>query len=96
VLKRTDEINTDQVLPEDVLRLVALRNLMNKYLKAYIQLLVKRINARLDDVGLRAQLGKIDINWKTKEGQTKKIKEIQEQKQGYIDELDSKYKRLPE
>ncbi len=94
VLKRTDEIGVDQVLPEEVLRLVALRNLMNKYIKSYIELLIKRINARLDDVGLRAQLGKIDINWKTKEGQTKKIKEIQEQKQGYIDELDSKYKRF--
>jgi len=96
VLQRTDNIDPNQVLPDEVLRLVALRNLMNKYLKAYIGLLIKKINARLDDVGLRAQLGKIDITWKTKESQSKKIKEIQEQKQGYIDDLDSKYKGAAE
>jgi len=96
VLNRTDDIDPNKVLPDEVIRLIALRNLMNKYLKTYVGLLVKRINARLDDVGLRAQLGKIDITWKTKENQSKKIKEIQEQKQEYIDELDDKYKRLVE
>jgi len=96
VLNRTDDINPNKVLPEEVIRLIAFRNLMNKYLKTYIELLIKRINARLDDVGLRAQLGKIDITWKTKENQSKKIKEIQEQKQESLDELDYKYKRLVE
>lgn len=96
LLQRTEAIDPNQTLPDDVLRLIALRNLMNRYLKTYIELLVKRINARLDDVGLRAQLGKIDINWKTKEYQTKKIKDIQEQKQGYMDELDLRYKRFTE
>jgi tetratricopeptide (TPR) repeat protein len=96
VLNITDRLSSNQVLPEEVIRLIALRNLMNKYLKSYINLLIKRINARLDDVGLRAQLGKIDITWKTKENHSKNIKEIQEQKQGYIDEMDDKYKRLVE
>jgi hypothetical protein len=96
VLKRTDDIDSNTVLPDDILRLIALRNLMNKYLKTYLDLLVKRIDARLDDVGLKAQLGKIDINWKTKEGQTKKIKEIQEKKQEHMDELEYKYKRFIE
>jgi tetratricopeptide (TPR) repeat protein len=96
VLSRTENITPNKVLPDEVIRLIALRNLMNKYLKSYIDLLVKRINARLDDVGLRSQLGKIDITWKTKENQSKKIKEIQEQKQEFIDELDYKYKRLVE
>jgi len=96
VLNRTEDIDPNKILPNEVIRLIALRNLMNKYLKTYIDLLIKRINARLDDVGLRAQLGKIDITWKTKENQSKKIKEIQEQKQEYIDDLDDKYKRLVE
>lgn len=96
VLNRTNNIDPDKILPDEVIRLIALRNLMNKYLKTYIDLLVKRINARLDDVGLRAQLGKIDITWKTKENQSKKIKDIQEQKQDSMDDLDDKYKRLVE
>ena len=96
VLNRTDDIDPNRLLPEEVLRLIALRNLMNKYLKTYLELTIKKINARLDDVGLRAQLGKIDITWKTKENQSKKIKEIQEQRQGYIDDLEGKYKRFVE
>jgi len=77
----------------DNIRYVAMRNLLNRYLKAYLPMLVKRVNARLDDMGLRAQLGKIDITWKTKENQSKKIKELQEKKQELLEEIDNKYRK---
>lgn len=59
-------------------------------------MLIKVINGRLDDVGLKAQLGKIDITWKIKEDQSKKIKDIQENKQRIIEDLDFKYKGYTE
>ena len=86
----------NSTLSDEELRLVAIRNLMNRYIKRYIGMLVKVINGRLDDVGLKAQLGKIDITWKIKEDQSKKIKDIQENKQRIIEDLDFKYKGYTE
>jgi len=79
-------------LTQEDLRLVAIRNLMNRYLKNYMMMLVKIINGRLDDIGLKAHVGKMDITWKIKEDQSKKIKEIQEDKQQAVEDLDTKYK----
>ena len=84
---KTRDKYTDQEI-----QFIALRNIMNRYLKSYIGSTIKIINSRLDDIGLKAQLGKIDITWKTKEEQSKKIKNIQENKQKIIEDLDSKYK----
>lgn len=81
----------DKYTDQDI-QFIALRNIMNRYLKSYIASTIKIINSRLDDIGLKAQLGKIDITWKTKEEQSKKIKNIQENKQKIIEDLDSKYK----
>lgn len=79
-------------LTDDEIRLIAIRNLMNRYIKSYMGMLIKTINNRLDDIGLKAQLGKMDITWKIKEDQSKKIKEIQENKQQLIEDIDLKYK----
>ncbi len=93
--KRIDsllETKPKGTLTEEELRLVAVRNLMNKYLKNYMMMLVKVINSRLDDIGLKAHVGKMDITWKIKENQSKKIKEIQEDKQKTIEDMNIKYK----
>jgi tetratricopeptide (TPR) repeat protein len=87
ISSKTRDKYTDQEI-----QFIALRNIMNRYLKSYIASTIKIINSRLDDIGLKAQLGKIDITWKTKEEQSKKIKNIQENKQKIIEDLDSKYK----
>ncbi|MFH1222864.1 MAG: hypothetical protein V1647_00800, partial [Pseudomonadota bacterium] len=77
----------DMKKTDDNLSFIAMRNLMNKYLRSYFSMLVKKVNARLDDVGLRAQLGKIDITWKTKEEQSSKAKELQEKKQQLLEKV---------
>ncbi len=89
-------VKTKDKLSDEEIQFVATRNLMNRYLKSYMNMLVKIINNRLDDVGLKAQLGKIDITWKIKEGQSKNIKEIQEKKQQFIEDIDLKYRGYTE
>lgn len=88
--KTKDKLNDEEI------QFIATRNLMNRYLKSYLNMLVGVINNRLDDVGLKAQLGKIDITWKIKESQSRNIKDIQERKQQFIDDIDLKYRGYPE
>lgn len=99
VLQRTKSIESKKkelILSDDEVRLVEFKNVMNVQMKEYINFLMKKINAQLDEIGLKAQLGKIDIVWRTKENQTKKIKEIQEKKQENIERIENKYRNILE
>jgi tetratricopeptide (TPR) repeat protein len=77
-------------------RVIALRNVMNTYLSQYVRVLIRNIHHRLDDIGLKAQLGRIDIIWKTKENQSENITGIHEKKQEYIRKVEEKYRNLVE
>ncbi|MEI6079688.1 MAG: hypothetical protein WCQ53_03510, partial [bacterium] len=83
-------------LSDEEIRLIELKNIMKSAVSDYIKALVFKVKAQIDEIGLKAQLGKIDIVWKTKEGQTRKIKEIQEKKQENLDVIDTKYKNTAE
>ncbi|MCX6111798.1 MAG: hypothetical protein NTY22_00705 [Proteobacteria bacterium] len=99
MLQRTKKIEAKkdtQVLSDDEIRSISLQNTMNRSIKEYIKFLITRINFQLDEIGLKAQLGKIDIIWRTKENQTKKIKEIQEKKQENMENIENKYRNVLE
>jgi tetratricopeptide (TPR) repeat protein len=70
-----------EILSNEDVRLIELKNAMNTELKGYIKSLIDKMNFKLDEIGLKAQLGKIDIIWNAKENQSKKIKEMQEKRQ---------------
>ncbi|MBN1115323.1 MAG: hypothetical protein JXA66_08285 [Oligoflexia bacterium] len=94
--ERLRAVASVRTLNEGERDIIALRNVMNRYLKSYTASVIKLIHARLDDIGLKAQLGRIDIVWKTKENQTNQITDIQENKQQYMNEIDRKFKLLVE
>ena len=99
VLQRTKDIESKKqttILSDEEAKLIALKKTMNIDIKEYLKFLIQKINYRLDEIGLKAQLGKIDIVWRTKESQTKKIKEIQEKKQENLESIESKYKNTLE
>ena len=99
ILQRTKEIDAKKgttILSDEQIRLAALRNTMKLDVKEYLSFLIKKINYRLDEIGLKAQLGKIDIIWRTKESQTRKIKEIQEKKQENLESIENKYRTTAE
>jgi tetratricopeptide (TPR) repeat protein len=85
-----------RALNEDEMKIVALKNVMQGYLKKYMDMTIRALNARLDDLGLRAQLGSIDIIWKSKENHSLRVQSIQEQKQELMKEVDKKYKDIVE
>ena len=99
VLQRTKDIESKKqttILSDEQAKLISLKKTMNIDIKEYIKFLIQKINYRLDEIGLKAQLGKIDIVWRTKESQTRKIKEIQEKKQENLESIENKYKNTLE
>ncbi|MEI6092812.1 MAG: hypothetical protein WCQ47_03925, partial [bacterium] len=98
VLQRTISIEKKKGagLSDEEKRLVQLKNVMRNQMNEYVSFLIKRINSRLDELGLKAQLGEIDIVWRTKEDQTKSIRNVQEKKQQNLQKIENKYRKILE
>jgi tetratricopeptide (TPR) repeat protein len=97
LMKEADRLKSNAIkinLTKNEMTFVALRNLMNKYLKLYLRNTIFLIHNRLDDLGLKAQLGRIDIVWKTKETQSENIVDMQTKKQDLMEAVDKKYHGL--
>lgn len=94
LLKEVYRINNDKSKTSDDFKVLAQYKKLNVLLKKYLDTLLKLVYVRLDEIGLKAQLGVVDLVWKIKDEQSSEIVKIQVQKQDFSDVIDEKFKGL--
>lgn len=94
LLTEVNRIKLSNEKTPDELRLVSKLEVLNKLLKNYLSSIIKFVYVRLDEIGLKAQLGIVDLVYKIKDDQTSKIIDIQTKKQDFSDSVDDKFKGL--
>lgn len=94
LLTEVERINMSKEKTTDGMRLASQLVVLNKLLKNYLSSIIKFVYVRLDEIGLKAQLGIVDLVYKIKDDQTSKIIDIQTKKQDFSDAIDEKFKGL--
>jgi len=94
MLKEVIRVNQNKNKTNQDLKIIDSYTKLNRGLKRYLDVLIKTVYLRLDEIGLKAQLGLVDLVWKIKDDQSMEILKIQTMKQDFSDAADEKFKGL--
>lgn len=94
LLTEVNRIKVSKARTVEENKLVSQLDTLNNLLKQHLISIIKFVYVRLDEIGLKAQLGIVDLVYKIKDDQTSKIIDIQAKKQDFSDSVDDKFKGL--